>query len=162
MRTIALAAWIVVAASLARPAAADWQFAIWGMSAAELVVAAKGSIRDATADEIQRLRSDGDKRRLLVGAHSTGPLRFSAQFWCGEVSGLDQIELRLTNWEERGALFRMMLSIYGQPIDVLQTRDAERRIWRDTVRRNLVIYYENSTARLALVSYYPIAGTNDL
>jgi hypothetical protein len=126
-RPVAALSAVLLAAAISAPAAAaDWQYARWGMTVEELIAASGGRVRSATGTPSQ----NAWRLTLATGTHSTEGMRFTLRFLFGAQSRrLECVVLELQDYSQLARLRRRLEEIYGSPSRHTHTP----RLWRETV-----------------------------
>jgi hypothetical protein len=130
-------------------ASADWQYAKWGMTPAQVVAASKG--------EASMYRGGGrnfgcaytnQTPFATAGNKNLGGVIYDITF-CSDATGrLSSVAVRATGGVNGPEVKRALLSQYGQPIS---DRGGDT-IWRDTKNRNTVTFSEYA------IEYKPLGG----
>lgn len=118
---------ICAAAAVASPAAADWRFAKWGMSPAQLAAAGGAEV----------IRKDGQSIWLydLAQPFASNGVRFGGGSFGFKDNRLTQIEL----WSEDpfSVVDQAATAAFGRP-DLSDSRGIPIRIFRDAKHRNSI------------------------
>lgn len=105
----------------AATARADWQFARWGMTTAEIVAASKGTGRPSG-------RQEKDFTVLATGDFSTGPFSFAVEFYDHHGDGrLATVRLNLKDPSQFQALWDALNAKYGKG-EILPENHGDHRL----------------------------------
>ena len=131
MRKILTAA--MLAAIVASPASAHWQYTKWGMTPDQVIAASGGSVQRGNGDRSVQ----GDATRGATGTYVAGDLTFNANFWFG-AKGLASTTLSLKDDDKCKDVQRDLLAKYGTPVE-FSGGSVQRRMWADKSTGNRVV-----------------------
>ncbi len=121
---------------LAAPAAADWQYTQWGMSADEVQAASEGAARlnpDRTLDT-------GDLKAELTGPYQGNEGLFTAVFLFDATAKLRVVSLKPAGDAACPGIVRMLDASHGVPEGRADLGHARALRWDDTDNDNLIVY----------------------
>jgi hypothetical protein len=125
---------LVATLAFASQAAADWEYAKWGMTPPEVIAASGGS---ATARKGTGNR-DSDLVNLATATHEAGGVRFGVAFlFTKDDQRLDAVTLTAVDRLQCGALTNALLDRYGRG-ERSKSRTLDEYLWRDEKGRNHV------------------------
>lgn len=160
----ALATLLILCLSCSPTAAiADWRYASWGMTVADVEAAAAGRARRATPEDQRGERSRGNVVRLVAPVLWEG-LSFKAQFaFDPDAEKLSSITLRLesTDAGAKKRLRRVLQAAYGKPFASQSGSGYEITVWKDGISQIGLTELEGASlaadAPAVSVNYQPLA-----
>lgn len=157
--TAVLAAFALLAC-IAPPASAGWQYAQWGMSAAEVARASAGRA-SAIADSEQESRSNEASLAKLTAAFKSGSLAFRADFLFDRGNErLNRVALKLDDGSRCASLQESLAQKYGKPLESLDEPAIKRFDWHDKAKGNGVRYVYIGPSSCFL-DYFPLANEDN-
>ncbi len=138
MRAVTSLAAAICLGCWATPAAADWQYAQWGMSPAE-VGAASGGVARPNGD--RDLDAEG-LRAELVAPYTTGSLPFTAVFRFDAEDALDDVALIPTGPPNCPVVRAALVTHHGTPEGKADAQSAATLRWHDLDANNLVVFLD--------------------
>jgi hypothetical protein len=149
--TIALTGLLIVAT----PAAADWQYAKWGMTADQLTAASKGQMKRCGA-ACEKQKTDAETA-LLYAPYTSGDLDFTAfAFFNNQTHKLSFVSLRLDDPSKSNQLVGALRAKYGEPVNKSNTQLMSLFVWRDARDQiDVTIIGPNTGNPLADLAYRP-------
>lgn len=135
----------------ATPAAANWQYTQWGMTAPQIAAASKGAAHASGEGPNTKCAFTG-KRPIAAGRYRD----FDAVFCSRDGRTLESVALRKTT-DNPDAIRRELLSVYGHPVS------ANRivTVWNDPKHRNIVTFVDIAGVG-AVIEYKPAGGASGL
>lgn len=132
---------VLAACTLARsagPAAADWQYAQWDMTADQVVAASNGL---AQPNPDRGLDGDG-LTAALVAPYQAGSMSFTAAFLFDDTSKLKAVTLNPIGEVSCKAIVRTLRTDHGAPEGRTDMGHAKTRRWDDVDNDNLIVYVD--------------------
>lgn len=115
--------------SLVPPAAADWQYTKWGMTADQVVAASKGQMKRCSA--VCDKQTTANSTALLYGAYQSGDLPFTAfAFFDNQTKKLVHVTLRLDDPAKGNEMIGALRAKYGEPASESRTQVLYLMVWR--------------------------------
>jgi hypothetical protein len=141
-------------AMIATPAAADWQYARWGMTTGQVIKASKGEARSYRAGEDFACGYVGETQLAIVPQKEIGGMLFKVTF-CSTTKAdhLGAINLG-SSTANSAAVKRALLAQYGQPI----SDRSNQTVWRDPKGKN-TITFSSFGGVVSHIDYKPLGGS---
>ena len=121
---------------LATPAAADWQYTQWGMTADEVQAASEGVARP----NLDRTFDAGGLKAELTAPYQGEQVLFTAVFLFDETEKLRVVTLKPAGEAACPAIVHMLRSSHGMPEGRADLGHARALHWDDTDNDNLIVY----------------------
>ena len=123
-------------ACLAAPAAAEWQYTLWGMSAAEVQAASEGGARP----NLDRTLDAGGLKAELTAPYQGEQVLFTAVFLFDETEKLRVVTLKPIGEAACPAIVQILSANHGMPEGRADMIHATTLRWDDTDDDNLIVY----------------------
>jgi len=120
---------VIVLLAATWPAAADWQYAKWGMTVDQLAAASKGQMKrcGAACDK----QTTSTETALLYSPYQSGEFPFTAfAFFDNQSKKLAYMNLRLDDSSKGYALIAALKAKYGEPASGSKTTLSIHHVWR--------------------------------
>jgi hypothetical protein len=140
MKVIAAVVGILIAAI--QPAAADWQYTRWGMSAGELENFGKGNISRVSPGRQSGLKIIGMGDALLESGYQADDIYFTATYYFAD-DRLVAVSLKTESTDDGIKTRNRLEALYGKPDrkEPLATSGTLMR-WRSERDGNMITYYD--------------------
>ena len=129
---------LCASACSAVPAAADWQYTQWGMTA-DQVRAASNEVARPNAD---RTLDAGGLKAELTAPYQGALVPFTAVFLFDELDKLKVVTLNPVSAVACPAIVKMLDADHGMPDGKADLPHAKTRRWDDTDDDNLIVYLD--------------------
>jgi hypothetical protein len=149
MRALAIGAALVTLASV--PACADWRYAKWGATAAEVIAASGGEARAYRASDDIVCAYDRLKIMAVVPRKIIDGTTYNVSFCHAGDGRLSSVLLNADTSANPYQLRQAMLAQYGRPI----SSSGSETMWHDKARGNAVTFDGMINGR---IEYRPLRG----
>ncbi len=157
MCAIRIAAAFILACVLGGPAFADWQYAKWGMTPAEVIEASAGK---AIRDDKPAANEQGDIIKLRA-QHSAGDYQFVVFFKFDQrADKLTAVQLLLLNPARCDALRDELIAKYGSPARTASSSLSKETTWLGANNNNRIAIIDLGAGALCSLEYSALSSSS--
>lgn len=157
MRAIWIVAAFIIACAFGSPAFADWQYAKWGMTPAEVIEASGGK---AVTDD-RPASNDQDGVIKLNASHSAGDYEFLALFkFDRKTDKLTTVQLLLHKPARCDALRDELIAKYGSPARTTSSSLWKEATWLEASDNNRIAIMNLGSGALCSLEYSALSSSS--
>ena len=155
--TIGLGVSIAVAMLQSAPALADWHYAKWGMTAAQIIAASGGEARALQKEDDIGCTFKGQEVIAVAPNKAIAGATFDVSFCTTNSNGrLTSVSLHSTGTGIKGAQLKdALISQYGRPV----SDDRGIAIWNDKKSANTITFIDMGFGNLTRIEYKQLGNT---